>query len=74
VDRTASYALSNLFSGLFLEWSKYGNLAAYISQESGMRKGVYLYKGQLTNEILSKKFDLSFKEIEFLIPPHYFSI
>ncbi len=74
VARTASYALSNLFSGLFLEWSKYGNLAAYISQESGMRKGVYLYKGQLTNEILSKKFDLSFKEIEFLIPPHYFSI
>ncbi|OUU01521.1 MAG: alanine dehydrogenase [Bacteroidetes bacterium MED-G17] len=74
VARTASYALSNLFTGIFIEWAKYGDLETYISHHKGMRMGTYLYKGHLTNELLGNKFNIKIKEIDFLIPPTYFSI
>jgi alanine dehydrogenase len=68
VSRTASFALSNIFSPLLLEMGKHGGSGDLIARNEGFRNGVYIYKGVLTSEVLGKVFDLKYKNIELLIP------
>jgi len=68
VSRTASFALSNIFSPILLEMGNCGSSAGFISRNEGFRNGVYIYKGVLTNEVLGKVFDLKYKNIELLLP------
>ncbi|MBK7130592.1 MAG: alanine dehydrogenase [Crocinitomicaceae bacterium] len=67
VSRTASIALSNIFSPLLLEMGEMGGSKEMIKRDPGIRNGVYIYKGKLTSEILGKVFDLPFKNIELLL-------
>jgi alanine dehydrogenase len=68
VSRTASFALSNIFSPLILEMGNNGGSAELIRRNEGFRNGVYIYKGVLTSEVLGKVFDLKYKNIELLLP------
>jgi alanine dehydrogenase len=68
VSRTASFALSNIFSPIILEMGKHGGSGELIARNEGFRNGVYIYKGVLTSEVLGKVFDLKYKNIELLIP------
>jgi alanine dehydrogenase len=68
VARTASYALSNIFSTLLLKIANSGGLRKYIWEKNGVRDGIYIYKGRLTNKHISNRFDIPFKDIELLIP------
>jgi len=68
VSRTASFALSNIFSPLILEMGERGGVVDLVRMHSGFRNGVYIYKGILTNEILGKVFDLKYKDIHLLLP------
>ena len=68
VSRTASFALSNIFSPLILEMGEKGGVVDLVRMHSGFRNGVYIYKGILTNEILGKVFDLKYKDIHLLLP------
>jgi len=68
VSRTASFALSNIFSPLLLEMGDKGGVSDLIRSQSGFRNGVYIYRGILTNEVLGRAFDLKFKNIELLLP------
>ena len=68
VSRTASFALSNIFSPLLLEIGENGGTTELICRNPGFRNGVYIYKGVLTNQVLGKVFDLKYKNIELLIP------
>jgi alanine dehydrogenase len=68
VSRTASFALSNIFSPILLEMGKHGGSGELIARNEGFRNGVYIYKGVLTSEVLGKVFDLKYKNIELLIP------
>ncbi len=68
VSRTASFALSNIFSPLILEMGEKGGVVDLVRMHSGFRNGVYIYKGILTNEILGKVFDLNYKDINLLLP------
>jgi alanine dehydrogenase len=67
VSRTASIALSNIFSPLLLDMGEMGGCKEMIKKDPGFRSGVYIYKGKLTSEILGKVFDLPFKNIELLL-------
>jgi alanine dehydrogenase len=67
VSRTASVALSNIFSPLLLEMGEKGGSKEMIKKDPGFRGGVYIYKGKLTSEILGKVFDLPYKDIELLL-------
>ncbi|MBK9193297.1 MAG: alanine dehydrogenase [Crocinitomicaceae bacterium] len=67
VSRTASIALSNIFSPMLLEMGEMGGTKEMIKRDPGFRAGVYIYKGKLTSEILGKVFDLPFKNIELLL-------
>jgi alanine dehydrogenase len=68
VSRTASFALSNIFSPLILEMGDTGGVSELIRAQRGFRNGVYVYRGILTNEVLGRAFDLKYKNIELLLP------
>jgi alanine dehydrogenase len=68
VSRTASFALSNIFTPLVLEMGEKGSVEDLVRSQEGFRNGVYIYKGVLTNEVLGKVFGLKFKDINLLLP------
>jgi alanine dehydrogenase len=68
VSRTASFALSNIFSPILLDMGDNGGCRELIKHDHGFRSGVYIYKGTLTSEVLGKVFDLKYKSIELLLP------
>jgi len=67
VSRTASFALSNIFSPVLLEMGDQGGCKELIVKDPGFRSGVYMYQGVLTSEVLGKVFDLKYKNIELLV-------
>ncbi|MCB0759938.1 MAG: alanine dehydrogenase [Flavobacteriales bacterium] len=67
VSRTASYALSNIFTPILLFTGEAGGIAGVIKNDVGLRNGVYLYNGTLTNEIIGEAFDLPYKDLNLLI-------
>jgi alanine dehydrogenase len=67
VSRTASFALSNIFSPLLLDIANGGGIGRKIKEDSGFRHGVYVYKGTLTSKTLGEAFNLPFKNIELLL-------
>lgn len=67
VSRTASFALSNIFSPILLDMGDQGGCRDLIKNDIGFRSGVYIYKGALTSEVLGKVFDLKYKDIELLL-------
>lgn len=67
VSRTASYALSNIFTPLLLEMGENGGFNELLWAKKGLRKGVYIYRGNLTNTNLGERFKIQSKEIDFLI-------
>jgi alanine dehydrogenase len=67
VSRTASYAFSNLFAQILISISDEGGFEALLRKDAGVRNGVYLYNGVLTNEYLAETFNLPFKDINLLM-------
>ncbi len=67
VARTASFALSNIFTPILLDMGDQGGCRDLIRNDQGFRGGVYIYKGTLTSEVLGKVFNLKYKEIDLLI-------
>jgi len=67
VARTASIALSNVFTPLIQEMADQGGLDMLLKSNSGLTNGVYVYKGILTNETLGQKFNLLSKDINLLL-------
>jgi alanine dehydrogenase len=67
VSRTASFALSNIFSPILMDMADKGGCKGLIASNVGFRGGVYIYRGALTSEVLGKVFDLQYKDIDWLI-------
>lgn len=67
VARTASIALSNIFNPLFKEIAEAGGITQLLKNDRGMRNGVYLFNGILTNETLGQKFGAISKDLDLLI-------
>ena len=64
VARTASYALSNVFTPILLNMGQEGGFESLLWADAGVRHGVYMYKGVVTNKIISDRFKLPFKDID----------
>lgn len=67
VSRTASYALSNIFTPMILDMGEDGGLEKMMHNQAGIRNGVYMYKGILTSKTLGETFDLPYKSIDLLM-------
>ena len=65
--RTASIALSNIFSPILMNMGEEGGYENLIKYDMGFRNGVYMLHGTLTNPILGEAFKLPYKDIELLI-------
>ncbi len=67
VAQTASYALSNFFTNILLEMGEAGGVENLLIHDSGLRKGVYIYNGILTNEHIGNYHNISFQDIDLLM-------
>jgi alanine dehydrogenase len=67
VSRTASIALSDIFSPLLLSIGEMGGIKVSLMEDVGLRKGVYIYNGLLTNSMIGRQFDIPFKDIDLLM-------
>jgi alanine dehydrogenase len=71
VAHTATTALSNIFTPTVLRAAEEGGLEEMIFSHSWFMKGVYTYKGNLTNEFLARKFKMKFKNIELILAARF---
>jgi alanine dehydrogenase len=67
VAHTAANALSNIFTPTILRAAEEGGVEPMIFSHKWFMKGVYTYKGGLTNEHVARKFNLKHKNIELLM-------
>ncbi|GAB3221789.1 alanine dehydrogenase [Algoriphagus aestuariicola] len=71
VARTASYSLSNIFTPIILQMSDLGGTEEMIFNYKWFLRGVYTYRGSLTNAFLARKFGLNHKELQLLLAARY---
>ncbi|MBN7812342.1 alanine dehydrogenase [Algoriphagus sp. H41] len=71
VARTASYSLSNIFTPIILQMSDLGGPEEMIFNYKWFLRGVYTYRGSLTNAFLARKFSLNHKELQLLLAARY---
>jgi alanine dehydrogenase len=67
VSRTASYALSTIFNRILLDIGEEGGVEHMLRRNDGVRNGVYIYNGTLTNQVLGEMFKLPYKDINLLM-------
>lgn len=67
VSRTASYALSNIFAPVLLNFGQHGSFTAVLRRYSGVRNGVYMFNGTVTNRYLAEAVNLPYKDLDLLI-------
>lgn len=67
VARTATTALSNIFTPILLELSESGGLDEMIFTQKWFMKGVYTYKGNLTNATVSHMIGLKYTDLNLLM-------
>ncbi|MDN3669922.1 alanine dehydrogenase [Echinicola jeungdonensis] len=71
VSRTASVSLSNIFTPILLQMSDLGGSEEMIFNYKWFMKGVYTYRGSLTNAHLARKFQMNHKELQLLLAARY---
>ncbi|MEJ7691950.1 alanine dehydrogenase [Daejeonella sp.] len=67
VSRTATYALTNIFTPILLDIGEMGGVMNLIWERPGIRNATYLYQGKLTNKDLSERFNIPVKDLDLLI-------
>jgi len=70
VARTASYALSNIFTPILIDIADAGGFKNYFWDSSIIRNGVYVYKGNLVKRHIGERFNMKYKDIDLLIGAH----
>ncbi|MFD2203604.1 alanine dehydrogenase [Shivajiella indica] len=71
VARTASAALSNIFTPILLQMADLRGAEEMIFNYKWFMKGVYTYRGSLTNAYLARKFSMNHKELQLLLAARY---
>lgn len=65
--KTASVSISNIFTPYLLKLGEEGGLENSLRFDKGLRNGLYMYHGILTNKSVGEWFDLQYSDINFLI-------
>jgi len=71
IPRTASIAISNILTPILTHAGTVGSLENLIRNEAGIRNGVYVYKGKLTNEYLGDRFQMNATNLNLLMSSSY---
>ncbi len=67
VPRTASYAFSNFFAPILLNIGEGGGVNNLLKIDPGIRHGVYIFNGTLTNAYIGELFKIPYQDIDLLI-------
>ncbi len=67
VARTASLSLSNIFMPILLNAGEYGGIDAMVRFNKGLRHGLYMYSGVLTNKGIGEWYKLPWKNLDLLL-------
>ncbi len=67
VSRTASVAVSNILTPILLQAGETHSLERLFFDHLGLRHGIYTYKGCLTNEYLSQRFQIKYTDLDLLL-------
>ncbi len=67
VSRTASGSISNVLMPILQQSADTGGIEGIIQSKSGIRNGVYLYKGCVTNAPIAKRFNLKYTDLDLLL-------
>jgi len=59
--------LSNFFTPLLIEMSEAGGLSQFLKKYSGIRNGVYVFNGIITNEHIGNKYAFNFRDLDLLL-------
>ena len=66
-SRTSSVSLSNIFTPFLLQIAEAGGLENAIRKDMGLKNGLYVYHGVITNKSVSNWFDLDASDLNLLI-------
>jgi len=67
VSRTASRAISNVLMPIILECADSGGMDFLLQAKPGIRNGVYLYKGCVTNAPIARRFNMKYTDLDLLM-------
>ncbi len=67
VSRTASRAISNVLMPIMMQCADMGGFEGLIQAKAGIRNGVYLYKGCVTNAPIAKRFNFKYTDLDLLL-------
>ena len=67
VARTASRAISNVMMPILMQCADWGGVEALIQSKVGIRSGVYLFKGCITNAPIAKRFNFKYTDLDLLL-------
>jgi alanine dehydrogenase len=65
--KTASISISNIFTPYLLNIADCGGLENAIRFDSGLKNGLYFYRGILTNKAIGDWFDMPYSDLNLLI-------
>ena len=65
--KTSSISISNIFTPYLLKIGEDGGLENAIRFDKGLRNGLYMYRGILSNKSVGEWYDLPYNDINFLI-------
>ncbi len=66
VSRTASTALSNIFTQILLSAAEEGGIDEVMWKDRSVRNGVYMYNGSITNRYIAETCRLPYKDLDLL--------
>ena len=67
VPRTASMAISNTLVNTILSMEQQGSLSNWLKSDAGLRNGVYLFNGTVTNSYIGQLYGIPFQDIHLLM-------
>jgi alanine dehydrogenase len=67
VSRTASRAISNVLMPIMQQAADIGGVEGVIISKSGIRRGVYVYKGCITNAPIARRFGMKYTDLDLLL-------
>lgn len=72
VSRTASRAISNVLMPIMQQCADFGSVEDLILAKSGIRRGVYVYKGCVTSTPIAKRFNFKYTDLDLLLASQAF--
>lgn len=66
VSRTASTALSNIFTPILIDAGNEGGIDEMLWKHKAVRRGAYMFRGAITNRYLAETCNLPYKDLDLL--------